>query len=265
MGGKWFLSLFILLSIMDFSINVYAEEYDSTTEPIIIRGAYQSEPVTPNTFEGNLNNLPKRELWKPGDPIIEIPRLFYPRSEQTVARFEEESLVWRDLLLDIQENAVTESHANNFIAPDLNFNGIGFMSAYPPDTVGDVGPNHYIQMVNSSGGSVFAIYNKAGVLQAGPVTLDSLWTAGGLCASGHGDPIVLYDILGNRWLMSEFSSTGNHLCVYISKTPNPVNGGWFYMTSLSRSSLIIPNMVYGLMHFMSLQMNQPLLSMQWIE
>ncbi|HXG30868.1 MAG TPA: calcium-binding protein, partial [Thermodesulfobacteriota bacterium] len=58
-------------------------------------------------------------------------------------------------------------------------------------------------------------------------TLDSLWTAGGPCRSGFGDPIVLYDRLANRWLMSEFTTSGNHLCVYVSRTPDPVSGGWF--------------------------------------
>ena len=62
---------------------------------------------------------------------------------------------------------------------------------------------------------------------AGPVGLDSLWTAGGNCANGHGDPIVLYDELAGRWLLSEFANSGNHLCVYVSKTSDPITGGWY--------------------------------------
>jgi hypothetical protein len=38
---------------------------------------------------------------------------------------------------------------------------------------------------------------------------------------------VLYDSLADRWLLSEFACEGNHLCVYISRTPDPVSGGWF--------------------------------------
>ena len=119
----------------------------------------------------------------------------------------------------------------DFSTPVLNFEGIAFTGAFPPDTVGDVGPNHYIQMVNDgvNGGSVFAVYDKAGNLLAGPISLQSLWTEGGACAAGLGDPIVLYDPLADRWLLSEFAATDtdNHLCVYISQTPDPVSGGWF--------------------------------------
>jgi hypothetical protein len=81
-------------------------------------------------------------------------------------------------------------------------------------------------MVNSVGGTHVAIFDKAGT----PIVdfeLMSLWTAGGPCSTGHGDPIVLYDQLAARWLFSEFADVGNHLCVYVSKTPDPVSGGWF--------------------------------------
>ena len=47
------------------------------------------------------------------------------------------------------------------------------------------------------------------------------------CGSGYGDPIILYDRLADRWLMSEFSGSGSRLCVYISQTPDPVSGGWY--------------------------------------
>ena len=59
----------------------------------------------------------------------------------------------------------------------------------------------------------------------GATTLDTLGS--GVCASGAGDPIVLFDALASRWLLSEFASTGNRLCVYISQTVDPIAGGWF--------------------------------------
>src|SRR5882724_9806089 len=58
----------------------------------------------------------------------------------------------------------------------------------PPDTNGDVGPNHYIQSVNSS----FGIYNKTGTLLAS-FTENSLWSGAGTgtpCdANNDGDPV----------------------------------------------------------------------------
>jgi hypothetical protein len=90
-----------------------------------------------------------------------------------------------------------------------------------------VGPNHYIQLVNDSNGSRFQIWDKNGNTLVGSTVLTDLWNAGGNCAVGHGDPIVLYDHLADRWMMSEFADIGNHLCIYISRTSNPVSGGWY--------------------------------------
>src|SRR5687767_2277530 len=40
--------------------------------------------------------------------------------------------------------------------PIANFGGMyNFWGSVPPDTVGDVGPNHYLQMVNATGIQVF--------------------------------------------------------------------------------------------------------------
>lgn len=109
--------------------------------------------------------------------------------------------------------------------PDLNIEGIPFQNLAPPDTVGDVGADHYIQMTNAS---VVQIFGKDGTLLAGPFELDDLWTQGGACASSGGDPIVLYDHLAGRWLMSEFPALReSFLCVYISMTDDPIAGGWY--------------------------------------
>lgn len=111
----------------------------------------------------------------------------------------------------------------------VNFEGIPATGVLPPDTVGDVGPNHYIQMVNSA----FAIYDKAGSLLAGPTLIKSLWSQfGGPCESENdGDPIVRYDHLADRWLLSQFAVPGGaqglHECIAISRTADPIAGGWF--------------------------------------
>ncbi len=93
----------------------------------------------------------------------------------------------------------------------------------PPDTVGDVGPNHYIQMVNVTD---FQIFNKAGVSLLGPADFGLLFPVGTNCHNNKGDPIVVYDHLADRWLLSQFADP-NHMCIAISKTPDPVAGTWF--------------------------------------
>jgi hypothetical protein len=114
-------------------------------------------------------------------------------------------------------------------ATDLTFDGTGNPAGcggcLPPDTVGDVGPNHYIQMVNAT---KVAIYNKAGVLQTPIFNLGSLFSTAP-CTGNDGDPVVLYDELANRWVLSQFAATPNHhLCFAVSATANPLGAYHLY-------------------------------------
>lgn len=105
----------------------------------------------------------------------------------------------------------------------------------PPDTNGDVGRNHYIQAVNSS----YAIYSKTGALLAS-FTENQLWSTAGAppcTGSSQGDPIVLYDALADRWILTHFAfGFGGspsrpvapfYQCIAASKTGDPVAGGWW--------------------------------------
>jgi hypothetical protein len=71
-----------------------------------------------------------------------------------------------------------------------NFNFFGFR-VNPPDPVGDVGPNHYVEMVNL----MFAVYSKTGACLLGPVDTGSLWAGFPIdeCTEPSGDPIVIHD------------------------------------------------------------------------
>jgi hypothetical protein len=106
-----------------------------------------------------------------------------------------------------------------------SFEGIGFSNVSPADPCVDVGPNHVIQMINGGSGSYFVIFDKVGNVLVNPTYLDNYMSFPG----GAGDPIVLYDELANRWLMSEFSNSGNRLMVAISTTADPL-GSWHTYT-----------------------------------
>ncbi len=119
--------------------------------------------------------------------------------------------------------------------PILNVAGTGSATAgplSPPDTIGEIGRNHYIQMTNGFGGSVVQIFNKADGSQAFPAfNLPQLAPAGSNGARfGAGDPVVFYDHLADRWLLMEFSNPGNALFIYISRTSTPTNNAadWVY-------------------------------------
>ena len=107
-------------------------------------------------------------------------------------------------------------------------NGIG---GVPPDTEGDVGPNHYFQWVNTG----IRIFDKNGNTLLGPILGNSLWSGfPGTCAANNmGDPLVLYDPLADRWLASQFSvptrSSGpSYECIAISTSPDPTGAYYRY-------------------------------------
>jgi len=114
--------------------------------------------------------------------------------------------------------------------PLMTFEGIGNLDGVaPPDTCGDVGPNHYVEMVNMH----FCVYDKAtGTNLIAPMLMSELFAAAGFpppaSTTDSGDPIVLYDPLANRWLLSQFivSVTPCHEAIAISQTPDPT-GPWF--------------------------------------
>ncbi|GAB4577841.1 MAG: T9SS type A sorting domain-containing protein [Anaerolineales bacterium] len=110
---------------------------------------------------------------------------------------------------------------------DFSFEGTGNPTGCggcsPPDINGDVGPNHYVHMVNAT---KVAIYDKAGNLLVSPFNLGTLWSSG-TCSGNAGDPIVLYDSLADRWLLSQFADP-SHICVAISQTADPAGAYYLY-------------------------------------
>ncbi|HET8708230.1 MAG TPA: hypothetical protein VFM46_18130, partial [Pseudomonadales bacterium] len=118
----------------------------------------------------------------------------------------------------------------------LNFAGVGqgdygFSDQYaPPDTNGAVGATQYVQWVNT----YFAVFNKStGAIAAGfPKAGNSIWAGfGGGCQNNNdGDPIVQYDKLANRWILTQFSvSTTPYLqCVAVSTTSDATGSYYRY-------------------------------------
>ncbi len=123
-------------------------------------------------------------------------------------------------------------------SPILTFAGMSFNDSctggqcgggWPPDPNGDVGPNHYIEAVNTS----YAIYNKSGT-QLAAFTEDQLWSgapASPCTSAPEGDPVVIYDWLADRFVLTHFAFASNngpfYQCIAASKTSDPVTGGWW--------------------------------------
>jgi hypothetical protein len=123
--------------------------------------------------------------------------------------------------------------------PLLTFDGMNqvqsFCGCHSPDTDGDVGPNHYVQSVNSS----IKIFDKSGNPLNGETgtTYNSFFAPLGPstpCGNNlnAGDVFVFYDQLADRWVVSDFagnwsSGTPFYECIGVSQTGDPVAGGWF--------------------------------------
>jgi hypothetical protein len=105
-----------------------------------------------------------------------------------------------------------------------SFEGLGvpgyLVAAAPADTTGAAGDTQYVQWVNTA----LAVFDK----RDGTVLLSAtdgrrVWSGlGGKCEEENdGDPIVLYDRLANRWLMTQFAVTGGppyYECIAVSTT-----------------------------------------------
>jgi hypothetical protein len=151
--------------------------------------------------------------------VMPLPRPGRP----AVERDQEQALAAPLVLRDSLSMALAPTSVANF---DGIGNGVaGFtVNSAPPDTDGDVGPNHYMEIVNTD----IAVFNKTtGALIMGPVATNTLWSGfGGLCQTDNdGDGVVVYDPIADRWVVSQFavSGTSTHFlhCVAVSTTPDP--------------------------------------------
>ena len=157
-----------------------------------------------------------------GDPVE--PRLSRPVRELPVTGARPDAVV-RDPV---------RTPANNAADLLFDFEGLGGDGYAPPDPVGDVGPDHYVQTVNIS----FAVYDKNGSLLTGPTRVYELFSESGeYCQDGDedGSPGVVYDALADRWVLSQYSwsdLTLNILCVAVSKTADPTGEYYLYEFTL---------------------------------
>lgn len=122
----------------------------------------------------------------------------------------------------------------------------------PPDTTGDVGPNHYVQWVNLR----YAVYTLTrdasnnitafNLVSGFPKQGNVVWQGfGGRCQSDNdGDPIVQYDQLADRWILTQFavSATPYTQCVAVSTSPDPTGTYFRYAYSYSRNFNDYPKM-----------------------
>jgi hypothetical protein len=213
-------------------ITLQAED-DGDGGSMKVSGPVERHLTKAREFNGDLRKLPKTPPVKKERPELEGPEfeaLFIGPPPPTPFKPS----------APIQPAAPAPTPAIQFDGLDFNTWGAG----HPPDTVGDVGPNHYVQAVNTSIG----IYNKGTGAQITAFTFDTFMSQGSfgnLCDTDNfGDPVVVYDTFEDRWIITDFAFTingqgqipsppGAFQCFAVSKTGDPVVGGWnFYFIQI---------------------------------
>jgi hypothetical protein len=202
----------------------------------VITGPVVHPPMQPIWQKVNLTEPPesaRAPRWKPGDPII-VPGDFDFPTKGPGAR----KSWFRHWLQRVCSTMGSENPApaeSPVSAPEpvkvtegLAFNGIPSPGYKVPDPVGDIGPDHYVQAVNSA----FQVFKTDGTaLTTDPLLINYLWHGKESHCSTENprDPIVRYDKQADRWLISGFvtPSKEEYMCIAVSQTPDPTSGLWF--------------------------------------
>jgi hypothetical protein len=129
---------------------------------------------------------------------------------------------------DIGSNTVTNP-LQNFDGPDADAGAPLFGTRFaPPDTNAAVGPNHVIVTTNMG----VTIYSKTGTVLKPQFRMSDILVGIANAADDDGDPIVVYDPLADRWMITQFNLrfTGNqmHQHIAISKTGDPTGQYFAY-------------------------------------
>jgi hypothetical protein len=187
------------------------------TEPVSVLAARQQmAPPAPTRSRRAPVRAPLRPAWRAASPV----------SKSTVKA--------------MSLSGATETFLGTMAPPLLTFEGIGMIDNedvfeagyYPSDSNGDIGPNHYVEMVNT----LYRVYDRQGNPLTPPLKLSALFQVLGGPASEYddGDPIVLYDHLADRWLLSQFVVSGwfegerAHQAIAISQTDDPTGAYYVY-------------------------------------
>lgn len=189
-----------------------------------VRGPFVGKPIVPASFDGDVRRLPQSRA-----PIQkrQVPRPVLRRAANAPTQAQ---------VIPFDPVRQAQMGTRQSLAPLQSFDGLPDTGWYPPSSNGDVGPNDYVQAVNIEIG----IYSKTGTLLTS-FTYDQLFSplggSGNPCSDSNnrGDVIVVYDPTVDRWIIADMAhhdATGNSLppyyeCIAVSKTSDPVVGGWW--------------------------------------
>jgi hypothetical protein len=120
-------------------------------------------------------------------------------------------------------------------SPSINVVGLDFNTwgaGHPPDTNGVVGPNHFVQGVNTSIG----IFNKSTGALISAFTYDDFFANSGTAecdANNGGDIAIVYDVPSGKWILADlawidFNNGPWYECIAVSSGSDPVASTWTF-------------------------------------
>ena len=117
---------------------------------------------------------------------------------------------------------VNTSIGTVFIGTNFTGTTIAQSGFIPPDTMGAVGPNHIVELINGR----YAIYDRAGTFQSA-TSLDSFWSNAGVGFNSFTfDPRLIYDPSSSRWYAAAVDNPGsaNNILLAVSNNSDPTSG-----------------------------------------
>jgi uncharacterized protein (TIGR03437 family) len=112
-------------------------------------------------------------------------------------------------------------------------------TAYPPDTMGAVGPRDVMTMLNSQ----VTIQSRTGVTRSGyPIALNAFWSPLGPFAGNSSpfDPRLLYDAAADRWIataLANAETANSALLLAVSRTGDPGSKWNYYKVTIGNSTV----------------------------
>jgi PEP-CTERM motif len=108
----------------------------------------------------------------------------------------------------------------------LSFTGSSLLTSgfIPPDTMGAVGPDHFVELINGQ----YAVYRNTDGARVQTSTLNDFWRNAGIVPTGSFafDPRVTYDASSGHWFAASADNSGqpNNFLVAVSNSSDPSQG-----------------------------------------
>ncbi len=224
-----------------------------TSMPLMAQGrsevAQQNRAEVSSAIHHDKTPKPLREMFDTGEPQKPARggRDFEPGRPQPVGNTN------REFVDPLADRGVSSPSARVDMAASIVGTPVDPQARVaPPDTTGDVGPNHYVQWVNlrysiytltrGANNEITAFNLVPGFPKQGGVVWQGF---GGRCGTDNdGDPIVQYDQLADRWVLTQFAVSSQPFtqCVAVSTSPDPTGTYFRYAFSYGRDFNDYPKM-----------------------